>query len=193
MRIRSRTAERSPAVRPRDARWAVYEQHAQAIRRYAARRVEPDAVDDVVAETFAIAWRKLPREADPLPWLYAVARRVVHGHRRSHARRGALLARAISGHVTEAPAPDPADVVDDGHDPALIRAFEQLTETEREAVRLIAWEGLEHADAARAAGCSRATFAVRLSRARVRLRTALEQEAAASVRSLAAPEMEVAR
>jgi DNA-directed RNA polymerase specialized sigma24 family protein len=44
-------------------RWALYERSAPAIRAYAARRVEPDAVDDIVADTFAIAWRRLPREA----------------------------------------------------------------------------------------------------------------------------------
>ncbi|HWT94029.1 MAG TPA: penicillin acylase family protein [Solirubrobacteraceae bacterium] len=39
-------------------RWAVYERHHAAVRAYAARRVEPDVVDDVVAETFAVAGRK---------------------------------------------------------------------------------------------------------------------------------------
>lgn len=185
-----RSTERPPRLRD-GGRWAVYEQHAPAIRSYAARRVEPDAVDDVVAETFAIAWRKLPREADPLPWLYAVARRVVHGHRRSHARRTALLLR-VGGHASTAPA---ADVSEQVHgDPLLARAFALLTETEQEAVRLTAWEGLEPADAARAAGCSRATFAVRLSRARARLRRALavvegaevEEPEAAAVRGAGA-------
>jgi RNA polymerase sigma-70 factor (ECF subfamily) len=173
---------RSPRLRD-GGRWSVYEQHAPAVRAYAARRVEPDAVDDVVAETFAIAWRKLPREADPLPWLYAVARRVVHGHRRSHARRTALLLR-VRGTASTAPAPDVSEQI--GGDPQLARAFVLLTETEREAIRLVAWEGLEPADAARAAGCSRTTFAVRLSRARARLRTALavveEEESDAVVR-----------
>jgi len=169
-------SQRAPRLRD-GGRWAVYEQHAPAIRAYAARRVEPDAVDDVVAETFAIAWRKLPREADPLPWLYAVARRVVHGHRRSHARRTALLQR-VGGHASVAPAPDVSEQIHG--DPLLARAFARLTETEREAIRLIAWEGLEPGDAARAAGCTRATFAVRLSRARARLRTALASEARAA-------------
>ena len=155
-------------------RWGVYEQHAAAIRAYAARRVEADAVDDVVAETFAIAWRRLPREGEPLPWLYGVARRVVHGHRRSHSRRGALLER-IAGRGDARAAPDPAEGIVD--DPALARAFATLTESEREAISLVAWEGLAHADAARAAGCSPATFAVRLSRARARLRAALEETA----------------
>ena len=40
----------------------------------------------------------------------------------------------------------------------------------------MAWEGLEPEQAARAAGCSRATFAVRLHRARRRLAAALDQQ-----------------
>ncbi|WP_241004300.1 RNA polymerase sigma factor [Conexibacter sp. SYSU D00693] len=155
------------------ARWAVYEEHVAAVRAYAARRVERDAVDDVVAETFAVAWRRLPAEADPLPWLYGVARKVVHGHRRSTARRAALVLR-LGGHEARA-APDLADGV--GGDPTLARAFAALSEREREAIRLVAWEGLDHAGAARASGCSVATFTVRLSRARARLRRALDAAA----------------
>jgi DNA-directed RNA polymerase specialized sigma24 family protein len=101
--------------------------------------VEASAVDDIVAETFAIAWRRLPARADPLPWLYGVARRVVHGHRRAHVRRAALTARLVSRHAATPP-PDPAELIVD--DPALAVAFATLTEREREAVRLVAWEGL---------------------------------------------------
>jgi RNA polymerase sigma-70 factor (ECF subfamily) len=156
-----------------EQRWEVYERHAPALQRFAARRVEPDAVDDVVAEVFAIAWRKLPREGDPLPWLYAVAGKVIHTHRRSYARRTSLLAR-VAGRLGSIPAPaDPADLIDS--DPQLARAFATLTAREQEAICLIAWEGLSQQDAARAAGCSPATLAVRYSRARVRLTAALEQ------------------
>ena len=160
----------SPHDQPPPERWELYERLAPAIRAYAARRVEPDADDDVVADTFAVAWRRLPREGDPLPWLYGVARRVVHGHRRSHARRGALLQK-LRGRPASAP-PDPADLV--VGDPALARAFATLSERDREAIRLVAWEGLDNAAAARAAGCSPRTFAVRLHRARARLRDALD-------------------
>ena len=161
---------------PDTTRWRLYEQHAPAIRAYAARRVEADAVDDVVADTFAVAWRKLPRTDDPLPWLYGVARRVVHGHRRAHARRGALLLRIRAG--APSAAPDPAELV--LGDPALARAFAALSERDRETIRLVAWEGLDRTAAARAAGCSPATFAVRLSRARSRLRAALDAPAPAT-------------
>lgn len=165
-----------PRRRPADGdsgRWAVYDEHHAAVRRYVARRVEPSAVDDLTAETFAVAWRRLPRESDePLPWLYAVARKVVHGHRRSTARRSAL-ARKV-GHVgpDRTDAGDPHDRL--AGDPVLADAFATLTAKEREALALVAWEGLEHPAAARVAGCSSGTFAVRLTRARAKLRSALE-------------------
>ncbi|MDA0158814.1 RNA polymerase sigma factor [Solirubrobacter ginsenosidimutans] len=154
-----------------EGRALAYERYAPAIRAYAARRVEVDAVDDIVAETFAIAWRRLPAQGDPLPWLYGVARRVVHGHRRSHARRDALIQRLMSRGGDRYSA-DPAEFV--VGDPALGRGFAELSEREREAIRLIAWEGLSNTEAAKVAGCSAATFAVRLSRAKARLAAALD-------------------
>jgi RNA polymerase sigma factor (sigma-70 family) len=157
-------------------RWEVYETHVEAIERYASRRVEPDAVDDIVAETFAVAWRRLPRDDEPhdwvLPWLYEVAKRIIHTHHRRH-RNGLRLLARIVGHRDPA-APDAAELIVE--DPALARAFATLTPTEREAIRLIAWEGLSRHDAARVAGCSEPTFSVRYSRARSHLAAALETE-----------------
>ena len=115
-----------------------------------------DEVEDLAAETFVVAWRKLPRRIEhPLPWLYAVAGKVLANHRRKAARRGTFPADPATG--------DPAERV--GGDRGLARAFAELSERDREAICLVAWEGLSTADAARAAGCSAATFAVRLSRA----------------------------
>ena len=53
------------------------------------------------------------------------------------------------------------------------RALAGLSERDREVLMLVAWEGLDPAGAARVAGCTRATFAVRLHRARKRLDRAL--------------------
>ena len=55
------------------------------------------------------------------------------------------------------------------------RGVRPLGENDREAICLVAWEGLSIADAARAAGCSTATFHVRLSRARARLARAARE------------------
>jgi RNA polymerase sigma-70 factor (ECF subfamily) len=66
----------------------VYEDSYGAIHAYAARRVGAAAADEIVAETFLVAWRRVeevPRE--PLPWLIGVARNVVMRHRTASARQ----------------------------------------------------------------------------------------------------------
>jgi RNA polymerase sigma-70 factor, ECF subfamily len=154
---------------PPDRRFvALYEAHAGAVLGYARRRIGPEAAEDVLAETFLVAWRRrhdVP--ADALPWLYAVAANVLRNRARSERRQAALSARLAA---------EPAFVVDDGApDPRLRAALETLKPIDREALLLTAWEGLSADRAARAAGCSRATFHVRLHRARKRLAQALEE------------------
>ena len=51
----------------------------------------------------------------------------------------------------------------------MLAALGELTELEREALLLIAWDGLSNGAAAAVAGCSVRAFEVRLSRARARL------------------------
>ena len=60
-----------------------------------------------------------------------------------------------------------------GRAASLVHAFNALEERDREALALIAWDGLAPREAAMVAGCSAATFSVRLHRARKRLRTLL--------------------
>lgn len=164
---------------------ALFEQHRRAVLAYARRRVDADAAAEVVADTFLVAWRRLDAvPADPLPWLYGVARKVIANRRRAQRRSIAVAERVARETAAAAPAPD--ELI--GGAFALRAALAVLSERDREALRLVAWEGLEPADAARAAGCSRATFAVRLHRARRRLAAALEVESAtpAPVRPLEA-------
>ncbi len=74
---------------------ALYAEHAAAVHAYARRRTDPASAEDLVAETFLVAWRRLDRvPADALPWLYATAGRLLANHRRGEARRAALVARA---------------------------------------------------------------------------------------------------
>jgi RNA polymerase sigma-70 factor, ECF subfamily len=152
--------------RPGESRFTeIYERHHETVTRYVRRRVAPDAVEDLVAETFLVCWRKLdelPRE--PLPWLYAVARRTIANHRRAGARLGA----AQGAHEPNAGF-QPVE-----RDDVLARAFERLSETDREVLRLVAWEQLSLRDAARVLGCSPVACRVRFHRARRRLAAQLE-------------------
>lgn len=55
---------------------ALWTEHAPRVMAYALRHVGPDGAEDVVAETFLVAWRRLDRvPEDALPWLLVVARK----------------------------------------------------------------------------------------------------------------------
>lgn len=155
----------------------LWREHSAAVVRYARRRVPDAEVDEVVAETFLVAWRRL-QDVPPfaLPWLLAVARGVSANQRRSMGRREALTRHLEAQPVSARPhlwsSSDRADRV--------IVALRELHERDRELLTLVAWDGLSHEEAAEALGCSRATFAVRLHRARRRLKTALEADPAST-------------
>jgi RNA polymerase sigma factor (sigma-70 family) len=153
----------------RDRLEAIFREHYEAVLAYSRRRAPAALADDVAAETFAIAWRRaadVPKE--PLPWLLGVARRVLSSQRRSGVRRDRLRRRLFDA----SGAAQPVELADGRVSEALAR----LSEPDREAVLLIAWEGLAPREAAAALGVSAATFSVRLHRARRRLRTALTQD-----------------
>jgi RNA polymerase sigma-70 factor (ECF subfamily) len=148
----------------------VYEQHFGAIHAYAARRVGVEAADEVAAETFLIAWRRFDQvPAVPLPWLYGVARNVVHRHHDTSHRQ--TLARQAAERERPAHAPD------DVEDTVLWDAWSRLRPADREILALVAWEDLTVAEAARVLGCPAARFSVRLFRARRRLERLLSEPA----------------
>ena len=135
---------------------------------YARRHCDAAGAQDVVADTFMVAWRKhaeLPPE--PLPWLLVVARNTISSRRRRERRQGALVDSLAGIERLAGPAvgADQSVVERD----ALVGALGELTDLEREALLLVAWDGLTNAQAARVAGCSQRAFEVRLSRARARL------------------------
>jgi RNA polymerase sigma-70 factor (ECF subfamily) len=146
---------------------ALFRRNYTAVRGYALRRAPADVAQDVVAETFLVAWRRLDDvPEDALPWLFGVARRVLANERRAADRRSALEQR-VAGATETGGAGDAVDRIGDS---ALVReALAGLSEPHREALMLVAWHGLTGARAARAAGCRPATFAVRLHRARAKL------------------------
>ena len=138
---------------------AIYRRHHAAVVAYARRRVPADTVEDVVAETFLVCWRKLDRVPDePLPWLYAVARKTLANQRRAAARQTRRAIRATAGEAV---------LFED--DPALGGAFSQLSEHDQEVLRLVAWEGLSLREAATVLGCSAIACRVRFHRAKRRL------------------------
>jgi RNA polymerase sigma factor (sigma-70 family) len=147
-----------------------------AVHRYAARRVTSEAVQDVVADTFLVAWRRYEElEGEPLPWLLGIARRVAANHLRAGARREALNVRLRTERSALSAVQANGHVLAE-RDPRLGAALAQLREHDREALMLVAWEGLDHRAAARALGCSTGAFTVRVHRAKRKLARALSGE-----------------
>lgn len=128
---------------------ALFRQNADTVLAYATRRSDVDTAQEVVAETFAVAWRRLDVVPDPpLPWLLGVARRILANERRSRSRAEALRLRLVR-ESAESP-DDPADVVDARV--SAQAALDRLLPAEREVLELIAWEGLSPTQAADALG-----------------------------------------
>lgn len=146
----------------------LFEHHHGDVWRYLARRAGASAADDLAAEVFAIAWRRLDTlpEGRARPWLFVTARNLLHTHYRDRGRTFA------SEHLEPAAEDDHADMVGSQADALAVLA--QLSERDAEVLRLVAWEGLEGAEVAVALGCSRAAAAVRLHRARRRLEHLLD-------------------
>ncbi|HKV66927.1 MAG TPA: sigma-70 family RNA polymerase sigma factor, partial [Gaiellales bacterium] len=124
--------------------------HLQPVADYAARRGSSDP-EAIAAETMAIAWRRLDRvpQDDPRPWLFVTARNLLMAERRRNSRRS---------HADRALARPEAAPAVESTDPAVTRALQTLTERDREALLLVAWEDLTPAQAAEAVGIAPVAF-----------------------------------
>ena len=135
------------------------------------RRLLPAAdAEDAFQATFLILVRKaasVTRGEAVAAWLYRVAYRI------------ALRARAATRPTVELPAEGPPDDEEAGtwHDlrPVLDEAIASLPEKYRTPIILCYLEGKTNQEAADELGCPRGTVAIRLKRARERLRRRLER------------------
>lgn len=155
----------------------VFDRYAPAILRYAQRRLDSrEAAQDVVSETFTVAWRHWARRPAPavlLPWLYAIAANAVRDQWRSAQRQrrltGRLSALRPAGHSA-----DPGEGVVLSH--SISQALAALPEADREVLRLVAWEGQTDARMLGVAlGVRPASARSRVLRARRRLRALLDE------------------
>ena len=163
---------------------AIFDACYPRVLAYALRRTERrDRAEEVVSETFLVAWRRLDVvPSDPVPWLLGTARRVLANQRRAAGRRsryGPVV--ALDGFEPQAPGTPVADLVADRE--AFATAFAALGARDREVLALTAWDGLKPAEAGKVMGCSAATFSIRLHRARRRLLKELESSGHSFVES----------
>lgn len=150
----------------------VFDTHSAEVAAYLRRRVSADVADDVLADTFLVAWRRIEdMPARPLPWLLGIAHRSLANHLRGRRRQQALVDRltAVGGPSREQAraGPEKSDVLE---------ALRRLKPIDQEVLLLIAWEGLTTAEAASVLGCSKGAFRVRLHRARNRMERQLRRQ-----------------
>lgn len=154
----------------------LYREHFGAMYAYARRRVGVADVNDVVADVFTAAWRRIgdvPRPPDDRLWLYGAARRVVSQHDRGRRRGNRLLGKLAGHHTRAVENPDPTEA---GSAPEMagLDLIAPLRPRDRELVKLMMWDGLSHAEIAELLGCSVNAVAVRWHRSLARLRRNLD-------------------
>jgi RNA polymerase sigma-70 factor (ECF subfamily) len=159
---------------------AVFEATYEDLLRFVERRVAQAAAEDVVAEVFLVAWRRLPdvpaAPDEARAWLFAVAQRTLANQRRGDARRLSLQVRigreaaagTASGDDHSAAVAARLDLAD---------AWSRLSAGDQEVLTLTGLDGLTGPQAARVLGISPTAFSLRLLRARRRLRLHLDRAA----------------
>ena len=164
----------SPAVSAAERFEALYTGSYQEITGYVRRRVPPDAADDVVAQVFTVAWRRFGQVPGPPQdrlWLFGVARNCAAEHHRAATRRLRLRTRLSQEPAAVAHVPGPGGP---DHDPGpVLAALASLKPRDREALQLVLWDELSHAEAAAVLGCTVNAFELRYRRARNRVRHAI--------------------
>ena len=160
---------------------AVYDRHAGVVFRFLVRRVGRDTADELLGDTFRIAFERrgtfLLDRPSARPWLYGIATNLVARHRRHEGRRLAATLRlasaraaeeAAAGGAADEAAVDRADAADRWRGAA--RGLAALPGGERDALLLYAWEELSYEEVAEALEIPVGTVRSRLNRARRRLR-----------------------
>ena len=143
--------------------------HYDEVLAYCTRRIGRTDADDVAAEVFAVAWRRI-NDIDPptaRAWLFGVARNVLANRWRSAGRRERLRARMAGIAPARRELPDDL-AVRRSEDEEVLEALRRLSAADREVLMLAAWEELTGPEIARALDISVAAADQRLHRAKRR-------------------------
>lgn len=159
----------------------IYDASYAGVLRFVQRRVHATHAEDVVADVFTVAWRRIddmPAGAEEArAWLFGVARRILMATQRAEGRRQALTVRVADDQVTGALGSSlDHDLV--LHHVDLARAWRRLSPVHQESLALVIWDDLTSTQAADVLGISAVAFRLRLSRARRALRHHLTPGAA---------------
>ena len=148
------------------------------VRRYLHRRTDAATADDVIGDTLLVCWRRLDEVPDDaLPWAIVVARQCLSNAQRAERRRTRLIGRIIAIDPPPAVAHEnpAASTVDEGTAVAarVTAALAGLRRDDAEILRLWAWDELTSPQIAVVLGVSANAAAIRLHRAKARLKQEL--------------------
>ena len=156
----------------------LYDRYEVSLYRYAYRRAGPGMAEDLVAETFLVAFSRRERFnpvlGDARAWLFGILTKEISRHHRRERARLRAIARACLAEV-DTDLTDQALVDTDARAAraALASALADLSCGDRDVLLLIAWSGLSYAETAQALGIAVGTVRSRLNRARRNVRAAL--------------------
>lgn len=160
----------------------VWEELRANIRGFVGRRVrQPADVDDIVQRVFLQVHRAQPtlRDSDRLhAWVYQITRRAIADYYRAPSHTREVPAGAAIDF-----APQIADVPDDDADGSALQELStclkplisSLGAADQEALRLVEFEGVSQVEASERLGLSVSGMKSRVQRARLHLRTALDE------------------
>lgn len=150
---------------------ALYRAHYGHVYAYCRRRVSVEETDDLVADVFLAAWRRIddtPEEDSVLPWLYRVAYLTASNHWRGLRRRRELREKLDSIGLT--PVESVSDqVVERQEVRDALAILDQLPPQDKEIIKLSVWEQLSHDAIASVLDIKPETARQRLHRAKKRL------------------------
>lgn len=149
-----------------DAFETFYRVHYERVLKYVARRLaDSEAAEEVCAECFVTAWKKFDPEAPfTTAWLYQTARNHIGNAYQSRQKEQQLLALLRTQATTEVTNSDIGIVGE---------TMAELSENDREALRLTYWEQLSAVEVGIVLGCSEKAAWKRISRARESMRKAM--------------------
>ncbi|HEY8473510.1 MAG TPA: RNA polymerase sigma factor [Natronosporangium sp.] len=159
----------------------IFDRHAASLHGYLRRRIGVPAADDLLAETFLIAFERRTRydlaAADARPWLFGIATNLLRRFARAEARAYRALARTGVDRVAASLEDEVAERVDaDAARRTLAAALAKLSRGDRDAILLYTWAELSYDQIAAALDIPTGTVRSRLHRARRRLRAALDHD-----------------
>ncbi|WP_156213366.1 RNA polymerase sigma factor [Lentzea aerocolonigenes] len=154
----------------------LFDEHAQPLHRYLARRVGVDVADDLVSETFLAAMRSAaaydPARGGVVGWLYGIATNLL----RAHAKREVRLLRTAERYGVDLGVAETLEhtvvtrIDARSHLRLIAGELARMPQADRDLLLLVSLAGLTVQDAAEALGLNPGTARSRLHRLRTKLK-----------------------